>query len=53
MKIITLCKVCHNTFYRELKLPEGIAVYMATGICQHCKKRASVKRYVCVEKEQP
>jgi hypothetical protein len=45
MKRITLCKYCHDTYYPDTKLPEGTAVYMATGICKHCKEKTSVKRY--------
>jgi NMD protein affecting ribosome stability and mRNA decay len=46
MKRITLCQTCRKEHYPELKLPEELsAVYMSTGICRHCKKRTSVKRY--------
>ena len=41
----TLCKKCHDVYYPSLKL-EGTVIYTATGICNKCGKRCSVKRYV-------
>jgi hypothetical protein len=48
---ITLCKSCHDIYYPDLKQPEGTAVYMATGICKRCNRRASVKSCIFEESE--